>query len=105
MEIDMEVDMESDMRVSNHQQQQQRQQQQREDVPLGQIQVPLTGPTPSKVTPEEMELLKAEIRAQTQHALDENRKFQETIMRHLVIVQEAQDRNKALQVNYLLCPC
>lgn len=105
MEIDMEVDMESDMGVSKHQHQQQRQQQQREEVPLGQIQVPLTGPTPSKVTPEEMELLKAEIRAQTQHALHENRKFQETIMRHLVIVQEAQDRNKALQVNYLLCPC
>ncbi|KAI9239117.1 MAG: hypothetical protein BYD32DRAFT_242681 [Podila humilis] len=91
---DMEVDMEGDMVVSIQQQQQK---QQREEVPLGQLQVPLTGLTPSIVTPEEMELLKDEIRAQTQHALNENRKFQEAIMRHLVIVQEAQDRNKALQ--------
>ncbi|KFH72577.1 hypothetical protein MVEG_02866 [Podila verticillata NRRL 6337] len=94
---DMEVDMEGDMVVSIQQQQQK---QQREEVPLGQLQVPLTGLTPSIVTPEEMELLKDEIRAQTQHALNENRKFQEAIMRHLVIVQEAQDRNKALQEEF-----
>ncbi|KAG0038914.1 Myblike DNAbinding domain-containing protein [Podila clonocystis] len=88
-------DMEVDMEVGS--QQDQHQLRQVEQAPRVQLQVPLAGPIPSIVTPEEMELLKAEIRAQTQHALEENRKFQETITRHLAIVQEAQDRNKALQ--------
>ncbi|KAF9322757.1 Myblike DNAbinding domain-containing protein [Podila minutissima] len=77
---DMDVDVEVGI-----QQEQQHQHRQEEQTPRVQLQVPLAGPVPSSVTPEEMELLKAEIRAQTQHALEENRKFQETITRHLAI--------------------
>lgn len=87
-------DMEVDKEVGS----QQEHQHQEDQTPRVQLHVPLAGPIPSTVTPEEMELLKAEIRTQTQHALEENRKFQETITRHLALVQEAQDRNKALQV-------
>ncbi|KAF9313189.1 Myblike DNAbinding domain-containing protein [Podila horticola] len=86
-------DMEVDKEVGS----QQEHQHQEDQTPRVQLHVPLAGPIPSTVTPEEMELLKAEIRTQTQHALEENRKFQETITRHLALVQEAQDRNKALQ--------
>ncbi|KAG0087802.1 Myblike DNAbinding domain-containing protein [Podila epicladia] len=89
-------DLDVALKVSS-QQEQQNQHRQEEKTPRVQIQVPLAGSVPSTVTPEEMELLKAEIRAQTQHALEENRKFQETITRHLALVQEAQNRNKALQ--------
>ncbi|KAF9427100.1 Myb-like DNA-binding domain protein [Podila epigama] len=52
------------------------------------------------MTLERLEELSSQIKTQTIQALQANRTFQETILRNLITVQQAQSRNKAMQAEF-----